>query len=75
MSQIELTADVTGTVAKVALAAGTQAAADDAVLILESMKMEIPVAAPSAGKVMEIKVAEGDSVEEGQVVAIFLPDA
>jgi biotin carboxyl carrier protein len=40
-------------------------------MIIESMKMEIPVASPRAGTVVEIRVAEGEPVKEGQVVAII----
>jgi biotin carboxyl carrier protein len=45
--------------------------AGDAVIVLESMKMEIPVEAPRAGVVKEIKVAEGQTVQEGETVAIL----
>jgi acetyl-CoA carboxylase biotin carboxyl carrier protein len=44
---------------------------DDDILILESMKMEIPVAAPVDGKLLEILVSEDETVTEGQVVAIM----
>ena len=44
---------------------------EDVLLILESMKMEIPVEAPCAGRVAEIRVREGDSVEEGDVLAVI----
>jgi len=40
-------------------------------LILESMKMEIPVEAPRAGRVAELRVAEGDSIEEGAVLVVL----
>lgn len=70
---ITLTADVTGTVCKVAAAAGTPVSADDAVVVIESMKMEMPVAAPVDGTVVEVLVAEGDAVEEGQAVAVVQP--
>jgi acetyl-CoA carboxylase biotin carboxyl carrier protein len=40
-------------------------------MILESMKMEIPVVAPEAGRVVELLVAEGAPVREGQEVAVF----
>lgn len=48
------------------VAVGDTVAEDDDLLILESMKMEIPVEAEAAGTVTEIAVAEGDSVAEGQ---------
>jgi acetyl-CoA carboxylase biotin carboxyl carrier protein len=62
---------VTGKVWKIEKQPGDQVAVDEAIVILESMKMEIPVEATSAGTVREIKVAEGDSVTEGQVVVII----
>jgi acetyl-CoA carboxylase biotin carboxyl carrier protein len=48
---------------------GQKLAEDEPILILESMKMEIPVSAPEAGTVKEILVAEGDVATEGSVVA------
>jgi acetyl-CoA carboxylase biotin carboxyl carrier protein len=44
---------------------------EDVILILESMKMEIPVEAPCAGSLTEIRVSEGDNVEEGTVLAVI----
>lgn len=69
MPVIDIKADVTGKVWKLEAAAGTSVAAGDVVMILESMKMEIPVEAPKGGKLASIAVAEGDSVKEGQVLA------
>ena len=50
---------------------GDRVAAGDAVIVLESMKMEIPVEAPRAGAVKEIRVKEGQTVQEGETVAIL----
>ncbi|PYM66435.1 MAG: acetyl-CoA carboxylase biotin carboxyl carrier protein subunit [Candidatus Rokuibacteriota bacterium] len=50
---------------------GERVAAGDAVIVLESMKMEIPVEAPRAGAVKEIRVQEGQTVQEGDVVAVL----
>ena len=50
---------------------GDAVAAGDPVIVLESMKMEIPVEAPRAGTVREIKVAEGQTVQEGDTVAVL----
>jgi urea carboxylase len=58
-----------GTVWKIEAAAGQPLAAEDTILVLECMKMEIPVTAPAAGRLLSIRVAEGDIVAEGQVVA------
>lgn len=70
MKRIEIVAEVAGKVWKVEAQPGAQLAADDPILILESMKMEIPVIAPRAGKLLELRVKEGDMVNEGDVVAV-----
>ena len=64
-------AQITGNVWKVEKAVGDAVAAEDVILILESMKMEIPVEAPCAGRVSEIRVSEGENVEEGAVLAVI----
>jgi acetyl-CoA carboxylase biotin carboxyl carrier protein len=71
MKRSEVIAEVAGKVWKIEAQPGAKLAADDPILILESMKMEIPVAAPAAGKLVELRVKEGDAVAEGQVVAIL----
>ena len=71
MANIEVTSEVTGNVWKVQAKVGDLLAEDVVIMILESMKMEIPVEAPIAGKLVELSVAEEDSVEEDQVVAII----
>ena len=73
MARIELESPVTGVVWKVARGPGT-VAAGDAVVIVESMKMEIPVEATEAGTVEEVLVAEGDQVSEGDLVAVVETD-
>lgn len=67
----EVESEISGNVWKVEKAVGDAVAAGEALLILESMKMEIPVEAPCAGRVAEIRVSEGDSVEEGSVLAVI----
>lgn len=64
----EAKTDVSGSVWKIVCAEGDAVQEGDELVIIESMKMEIPVEAPSAGKVRRVTVAEGDSVSEGQVV-------
>ena len=71
MARVQVLSEVSGSVWKIEAASGAEVGADDTILIIESMKMEIPVAAPRAGKVVEIRVAEGDPVKEGQVVAVI----
>lgn len=70
MSKIEAKADVTGSVWKIVAAVGARLQEGDVIMILESMKMEIPVLAEDGGTLLEITVAEGDAVREGQVVAV-----
>ncbi len=67
----EVEAQITGNVWKIEKAVGDAVAEGDEIMILESMKMEIPVEAPAAGKIHEIRVAEGDSIEEGAVLAVI----
>lgn len=66
---VEVTASVPGKICKIEAAAGTAVKAGDAVLVLEAMKMEIPVVAPQDGTVATINVAVGDAVESGDVLA------
>jgi acetyl-CoA carboxylase biotin carboxyl carrier protein len=58
-------AHITGTVWKIEVKVGDAVSEGQAVVILESMKMEMPVESPAAGKVIAVLVAEGASVEEG----------
>ncbi len=67
---MDIVAEVAGKVWKIEARPGARLAADDVILILESMKMEIPVVAPNACKVVELRVAEGEAVAEGQLVAV-----
>ena len=71
MPTTEVRSDIAGKVWKVEAAVGDALAADDTILILESMKMEIPIAAPVGGRLVEIQVAEDDVVGEGDVVAVL----
>jgi biotin carboxyl carrier protein len=65
----EIKAHITGVVFQIAAKPGDAVAAGDPVIVLESMKMEIPVEAPRAGSVKEIRVEEGQTVQEGETVA------
>lgn len=67
----DVKAHITGVVFQITTKPGDAVAAGDAVIVLESMKMEIPVEAPRAGTVREIKVAEGQTVQEGDTVALL----
>ena len=67
----EVKAELVGNVWKIEAQPGQQVEMDDTLIILESMKMEIPVTAPVAGTVKEILVKEQDVVKEGQTLAII----
>jgi len=67
----EVRAEITANVWQVHVAAGQDVAEGDTIVILESMKMEIPVEAPNAGRVAEIRVAPNDQVQEGDLIAVI----
>lgn len=69
MATHDVKSEIKGKVWQIEAQVGEEVEEEDPVVILESMKMEIPVGAPVDGKVSEILVKEGDTVEEGQVVA------
>lgn len=68
MSTVALMSEVTGKVWKVLVEVGGTVSPDEPVLIVESMKMEIPVMSSEAGRLLELHVKEGDAVEDGQIV-------
>jgi acetyl-CoA carboxylase biotin carboxyl carrier protein len=68
---MEIAAHITGTVWKVEVEVGDQLDEGDTVVILESMKMEMPVEAEDPGTVKEIRCAEGQSVQEGDVLVVL----
>jgi len=67
----DIPAHITGTVWKIEVAVGDEVDLDDTVVILESMKMEMPVEAEDSGKVTEIRCEEGQSVSEGDVLVVL----
>jgi acetyl-CoA carboxylase biotin carboxyl carrier protein len=67
----DVEAHITGTVWKIEVAVGDEVAEGDTVVILESMKMEMPVEAEDAGKVAEIRCQEGQSVYEGDTLVVL----
>lgn len=71
MATVELKSEVTGAVWKIKMQAGDAVAEGDIVMIMESMKMEIPVVAEEEGTLKELIVKEGEPVAEGQTVAIL----
>jgi len=69
MATFEIRCEIAGKVARIEAQAGATVAADDTLLLIECMKMEIPVPAPAAGVLEALHVAVGDAVDEGQHVA------
>jgi acetyl-CoA carboxylase biotin carboxyl carrier protein len=65
---VDVCAHITGTVWKIEVKVGDEVAEEQTVAILESMKMEMPVEAPEAGRVAKVLVSEGQAVEEGDVL-------
>ncbi len=69
MATIDVKSEIAGRVWRLDAAIGERLEEDDPVMTLESMKMEIPIAAPQEGRRAELLVDEGDAVAEGQAVA------
>jgi acetyl-CoA carboxylase biotin carboxyl carrier protein len=69
MADVE--AHITGTVWKIEVTVGDEVDDGDTLVILESMKMEMPVEAEDPGKVAEIRCEEGQSVSEGDVLVVL----
>lgn len=68
---MDVKSDIDANVWKIEVAVGAQVAADDVLMILESMKMEVPVTAPAAGRVVSIAVEEGASVKEDDLLVVL----
>jgi biotin carboxyl carrier protein len=71
MAEQQVETEMGGTVCKIECAEGSSLAEGDPILVVEAMKMEIPVAAPANARVVKLLVAVGDTVTEGQAVAII----
>ena len=71
MAQERVKSEITGKVWKILTPEGAAVEEEETLIIIESMKMEIPVLAPIAGKILEILVKEAQDVAEGQDVAII----
>jgi biotin carboxyl carrier protein len=68
MARVDVLCEMTGTVMEVLVAAGDKVAAEAELLIIESMKMEIPVESPVAGIIDEVLVAPEQRVNEGDLL-------
>lgn len=68
---VEVEAQITGNVWKIETSVGADVEEEQVLLIIESMKMEIPLEAPCDGRVTEIRVEEGQSIEEGDILVVI----
>ena len=68
-TQVE--AQIAGNVWKIEKSVGDSVDEGEVILIIESMKMEIPVEAPCSGRLAEMRVVEGDAIEEGAILAVI----
>ena len=66
-----VTSELTGVVLEVLVTVGSQVQAGDALLLIESMKMEFPVAAPVDGTVLSVAVAAQDAIAEGEMLVLL----
>ena len=66
---MQVKAELAGNLWRIVVKVGQQVGADETLMILESMKMEIPINAPAAGRVAKIHVKEGQTVQEGELLA------
>jgi len=71
MARIEARSEVTGIIAKIEAKAGDRLEAGSTVLFVESMKMQIPVMVDDGATLRQVLVAVGDTVAEGQIVAVL----
>jgi biotin carboxyl carrier protein len=71
MADLRVRSEIAGSVWKIEVAVGDAVAEDDPLVILEAMKMEIPLLAPRSGVVKEILVAEGEPIAEGDVAVVL----
>lgn len=71
MTDVKVKSEITGKVWAIEAKIGEKLSEEDTIIILESMKMEIPIVAPRDGVLKEILVIEGESVVEGQDVALM----
>jgi biotin carboxyl carrier protein len=69
--RVEVAAPITGRVGRIGRRVGDPVTAGDEILVLESMKVEVPVEASGPGRIAELRVGEGESVVEGTVLAVI----
>ncbi len=71
MGTVRVEAHITGTVFRIETSIGAEVQEGDVLVIIESMKMEMPLEAPCGGRVSEIRVEEGQSVQEGDTLVVI----
>lgn len=71
MSRTQVVSEMPGSVITIEKAIGDGVDADEAIVIIEAMKMEIPIVAPKAGRLIELHVGAGDQIVEGQPIAVI----
>ncbi len=71
MSESSIQAEIAGSIWKITKAVGDKVAEGEALMIMESMKMEIPVLAPEGGIIKQILVTEGEAIQQGALLAIL----
>jgi acetyl-CoA carboxylase biotin carboxyl carrier protein len=71
MAKVDVHSEISGAVWKIIAKVGDRLVEDDVIMILESMKMEIPLTAPEDGVLVAIVVDEGSTIAEGQVAAVL----
>ena len=71
MALVNVKSEIAGNVWKIQAKPGDKVEVDGEIVILESMKMEIPVLSPRAGVIREIRVNEGEAIDEGQLIAVL----
>ena len=71
MAVVNVKSEIAGNVWKIQAKPGDKVEAEGEIVILESMKMEIPVLAPKAGVIKEIRVNEGEAIGEGHLIAVL----
>lgn len=71
MARRDIKAEISGTVVSIVAKRGASVAEGDTIAFVEAMKMEIPVVSPVAGKIVELRISEGDVIAENALVAII----
>jgi acetyl-CoA carboxylase biotin carboxyl carrier protein len=71
MAEFRVRSEIAGSVWKIEVRVGDRVEEEDPLVILESMKMEIPLLAPRAGIVVEIRVREGEPIAEGDIAVVL----